>query len=194
MILLIDNYDSFVYNLYQLAGSLRPDVRVVRNDAYPVEQIAAMRPEAILLSPGPGRPRDAGICIDTVKRFAGEIPILGVCLGHQAICEAFGGSVSYAKELMHGKVSQINAMENSVLFRGIASPFYAARYHSLAAVESTLPPELKVAARTQDGEIMAVEHTAFPVYGVQFHPESVMTPEGKTILSNFFETAGRNRK
>ncbi|OUQ28066.1 aminodeoxychorismate/anthranilate synthase component II [Lachnoclostridium sp. An131] len=187
MILLIDNYDSFSYNLYQLAGSLEPDIRVIRNDACTPEEIESMKPEALLLSPGPGRPEHAGVCIPAVRRFAGRIPILGVCLGHQAICEAFGGTVSYAKELMHGKQRLVYPEKESRLFRGISSPFPAARYHSLAADPDTLPKELRVTAWSEDGEVMAVEHTAYPVFGVQFHPESVMTPDGKAIMKNFME-------
>lgn len=187
MILLIDNYDSFSYNLYQLAGSLEPDIRVIRNDACTPEEIESMKPEALLLSPGPGRPEHAGVCIPAVRRFAGRIPIPGVCLGHQAICEAFGGTVSYAKELMHGKQRLVYPEKESRLFRGISSPFPAARYHSLAADPDTLPKELRVTAWSEDGEVMAVEHTAYPVFGVQFHPESVMTPDGKAIMKNFME-------
>lgn len=187
MILLIDNYDSFSYNLYQLAGFLEPDIRVIRNDACTPEEIESMKPEALLLSPGPGRPEHAGVCIPAVRRFAGRIPILGVCLGHQAICEAFGGTVSYAKELMHGKQRLVYPEKESRLFRGISSPFPAARYHSLAADPDTLPKELRVTAWSEDGEVMAVEHTAYPVFGVQFHPESVMTPDGKAIMKNFME-------
>lgn len=185
MIVLIDNYDSFSYNLYQLVGSVEPDIRVVRNDACTVEELEAMKPEALLLSPGPGRPADAGICIEAIRYFAGKLPILGVCLGHQAICEAFGATVSYAKELMHGKQKQVYAVGESVIFRGMESPFPAARYHSLAALEETLPDTLRVTARCEDGEVMAVEHTQYPIYGLQFHPESVMTPDGITMIRNF---------
>ena len=187
MILLIDNYDSFSYNLYQLIGSLRPDVQVARNDALTLEEIERLGPEAIVLSPGPGRPAGAGICIPAVRRFAGRIPILGVCLGHQAICEAFGGTVSYAKELMHGKKKLIHKTGESQLFKGLDETFPAARYHSLAALEETLPEELRVTARSDDGEVMAVEHTKYPIFGVQFHPESVMTPDGKQMIENFME-------
>ena len=187
MILLIDNYDSFSYNLFQLAGTVRPDIQVIRNDVYTAEEIAAMEPEALIISPGPGRPADAGVCIEAIRRLAGKVPILGVCLGHQAICEAFGATVSYAKELMHGKQSQMLISEDSLLFRGLSGPVPAARYHSLAVLEDTLPPELKVTARADDGEVMAVEHTEYPVYGLQFHPESVMTPDGLQIIKNFME-------
>ncbi len=187
MILLIDNYDSFSYNLYQLVGSVEPDIRVIRNDEATVEEIDSLKPEAILLSPGPGRPADAGICIPVIRHFAGKVPIFGVCLGHQAICEAFGGTVSYAKELMHGKKKLIHKTGESQLFKGLDESFPAARYHSLAAPEETLPEELRVTARSDDGEVMAVEHTKYPIFGVQFHPESVMTPDGKQMIENFME-------
>lgn len=185
MIILIDNYDSFSYNLYQLVGALRPDLRVIRNDACTVEELRAMAPEAVFLSPGPGRPADAGICEEVIRRLAGTVPIFGVCLGHQAICEALGGQVSYARQLMHGKVSMVTPEPDSRLFRGFDRPFPAARYHSLAAVEAALPACLRVTARTEDGEIMAVEHREYPVCGVQFHPESVMTPDGAAVIRNF---------
>ena len=187
MILLIDNYDSFSYNLYQLVGSVEPDIRVIRNDEATVEKIDSLKPEAILLSPGPGRPADAGICIPVIRHFAGKVPIFGVCLGHQAICEAFGGTVSYAKELMHGKKKLIHKTGESQLFKGLDETFPAARYHSLAALEETLSEELRVTARSDDGEVMAVEHTKYPIFGVQFHPESVMTPDGKQMIENFME-------
>ena len=187
MIVLIDNYDSFSYNLYQLIGSVEPDVKVVRNDAYTVEEIEAMKPEAIILSPGPGKPSDAGICIEAIRYFAGKVPVFGVCLGHQSICEAFGGVVSYAKELKHGKRDEMIQCGSNVLFKGLPEKFPAARYHSLAAIEETLPEELVVTARAEDGEIMAVEHKEYPVYGVQFHPESVMTPDGRKMIENFLE-------
>ncbi len=185
MILLIDNYDSFSYNLVQYIGSVCPDIRVIRNDAYTVEEIETMKPEAIVISPGPGRPEDAGICIEAIRYFKDKLPILGVCLGHQAICEAFGGEVSYAKELMHGKTSMAELADRSPVFKGIESPTQVARYHSLAAVAEKLPAELLITAKTADGEIMAVQHEKYPVYGVQFHPESVMTPEGLKMLQNF---------
>ncbi len=192
MILLIDNYDSFSYNLYQLIGGIDPDIRVVRNDQITLEDIAALSPSHIVLSPGPGRPKDAGICEEAVLRFAGKIPILGVCLGHQAICEAFGGTVSYAKELMHGKQSQAALDPASPLFRGCGETEPVARYHSLSAVEDSLPACLRVTARTDDGEVMAVEHTSYPVFGLQFHPESILTPCGKTILQNFIQIQIKN--
>ena len=192
MILLIDNYDSFSYNLYQLIGSINPDIKVVRNDEITLEDIEKMAPEAIVLSPGPGQPKDAGICIPVIQRFAGKIPILGVCLGHQSICEAFGGVVSYAKKLMHGTKDEIIQCGTSVLFNGLSEKFPAARYHSLAAIEETLPEELVVTARAKDTEIMAVEHKDYPVYGVQFHPESVMTPDGRKMIENFLAAKTRS--
>ena len=194
MILLIDNYDSFSYNLYQLIGAVEPDIKVIRNDDCTVEEIEEMKPEALILSPGPGRPEDAGICIEAIKHFAGKIPILGVCLGHQAICEAFGGKVSYAKELMHGKKKTIRVVSENILFKGLGTSFQAARYHSLAAVKNSLPEELKVTAESEDGEVMAVEHTKYPVFGVQFHPESVMTPDGKIMIQNFINSNNRTSR
>ena len=182
MIILIDNYDSFSYNLYQLAGSLYPDIKVIRNDACTVEELEEMSPE------------DAGICVDAIRFFGPRIPILGVCLGHQAICQCYGATVSYAKELVHGKAYDVEVDTESPLFRGMKSPIKAARYHSLAAVESTMPSCLKITARTRDGEIMAVEHRDYPTYGLQFHPESIMTPEGGKILENFFTMAEKGRK
>lgn len=187
MILLIDNYDSFSYNLVQLAGSLRQDVKVVRNDVLTVEEVEALSPERIILSPGPGYPKDAGICEDVVRCLGDHIPILGVCLGHQAICEAFGGTVSYAAQLMHGKQSRILLDRTCPLFTDLPETIPAARYHSLAAVEETLPACLQVTARTEDGEVMAVRHRKFPVYGLQFHPESILTPQGAVILKHFLE-------
>lgn len=185
MILLIDNYDSFSYNLFQLVGTINPDIKVIRNDEMTIEEIEAIHPDRIIVSPGPGRPADAGICEEAIKYFAGKIPILGVCLGHQAICETFGGEVSYAKRLMHGKSSITELDTDSLLFNGMEGKIQVARYHSLAAVEEKLPACLKVTARTEDGEIMAVEHVDYPVYGVQFHPESILTPDGIDILQNF---------
>ena len=189
MILLIDNYDSFSYNVYQLVSSVAEDVRVIRNDDYTPDEIKAMEPKAIILSPGPGKPKDAGVCLDVVQQLRGSIPILGICLGHQAICEAYGGTVGYAKELMHGKQKPIRKTMESKLLKGLRPVFLAARYHSLSAEEATLPKELQVIARSDDadGEVMAVEDATNNVFGVQFHPESVMTPEGKQIIENFME-------
>ena len=185
MILIIDNYDSFTYNLYQMIGEIRPDIKAVRNDAITVREIRELKPEAIVLSPGPGKPADAGICEQLVKELSGEIPILGVCLGHQAICEAFGGTVSYAKRLMHGKESVAKIDTTSPIFEGLAEETTVARYHSLSLDESTLPKELKIIARADDGEVMAVQHKSAPVYGLQFHPESIMTKDGRKMLENF---------
>ncbi len=187
MILLIDNYDSFSYNLYQLIGEINPDIKVIRNDEMTVEEIEKLSPEKIIISPGPGKPEDAGICIDVIKHFAGKVPILGVCLGHQAICKAFGAAVSHAKSIMHGKESVIKTDNSSLIFKGLSENITVARYHSLAAVDSTMPDCLKITAKSDDGEIMAVEHRHFPVYGLQFHPESIMTPDGMTMLKNFME-------
>ncbi len=187
MILLIDNYDSFSYNLYQLIGSVDKNIKVIRNDECTVDEIEMMSPEALILSPGPGRPGDAGVCIEAVKFFAGKLPMLGVCLGHQAICEAFGGTVSYAKKLMHGKQSKVYQGGTGRLFKGLGPQFKAARYHSLAAEAESLPPELKITAEADDGEIMALEHVKYPIFGVQFHPESVMTPDGRKMIENFME-------
>lgn len=186
MTLLIDNYDSFSYNLYQLVGALGPPVRVIRNDEMTIEEIRALHPDRIILSPGPGRPEDAGITMAAVQ-MGQEVPLLGVCLGHQAICAAFGGTVTYARRLMHGKQSRVTFDRSCPLFRGLPEQGLVARYHSLAVAADTLPPELEATARTEDGEIMAVQHRQYPIYGVQFHPESIMTPEGKTMLKNFIE-------
>lgn len=185
MILLIDNYDSFSYNLFQLIGSLNPDIKVIRNDAFSVREIEQMKPETIILSPGPGRPEDAGVCIDVVKELGDKIPILGVCLGHQAICMAYGGTISYAKELMHGKQSVTKLDRECPIFRNLPEDIPVARYHSLALKEETLPECLSITARTDDGEVMAVKHKHYSVYGLQFHPESILTPDGKTIIQNF---------
>ena len=185
MILLIDNYDSFSYNLFQLVGSLDPDIKVIRNDAMTTGQIEELSPKAIILSPGPGKPEDAGICIEVVKKLDGRFPILGVCLGHQAICTAYGGTVSYAKELMHGKQSVAKLTGSCALFEGLPDSIPVARYHSLALLKDTLPDCLTITAQTEDGEVMAVAHKDYPVFGLQFHPESILTPDGKTILQNF---------
>lgn len=186
MILLIDNYDSFSYNLYQMVGSIDNDLKVIRNDELTVEQIDALRPKAIIISPGPGRPEDAGVCVELIKKLGSKYPILGVCLGHQAICYAFGATVTYAKTLMHGKQSVIT-MEEDPLFKDIGRTTEVARYHSLAADPETIPDCLKVIAVADDGEVMAVRHRDSPIYGVQFHPESIMTPEGAMMLYNFIK-------
>ena len=187
MLLLIDNYDSFSYNLFQLIGELDPDIRVIRNDELTVREILDLRPDKLILSPGPGRPEDAGVIVEAVKAAAGRIPTLGVCLGHQAICKAFGAEITYAKQLMHGKQSPAAPDRSSRLFKGLPERIEVARYHSLAAAADTLPACLKVTAQTDDGEIMAVEHTDYPIYGLQFHPESILTPCGRQIVKNFLE-------
>ncbi|MBR6896626.1 MAG: aminodeoxychorismate/anthranilate synthase component II [Lachnospiraceae bacterium] len=185
MILLIDNYDSFSYNLYQYLGEITQDIKVIRNDECTVEEIRAMSPERIVISPGPGRPEDAGICVELIREIGKDIPILGVCLGHQAICVAYGATVTYAKKLMHGKQSRVRFDTTCPIFRGCSDYSNVARYHSLAVDESTLPEQLRSVAATDDKEVMAVMHTGFPVYGVQFHPESIMTDEGMKMLENF---------
>lgn len=185
MILLIDNYDSFSYNLYQLIGSINPDIKVIRNDEMTIEEIKKLNPDRIVLSPGPGRPVDAGICEDAIREFADKIPILGVCLGHQAICEVLGAKITYAKELMHGKKSTIEIISPCKLFTDIPEKTRVARYHSLAADCGTIPEDLTITAKADDGEVMAVKHRDFEVYGVQFHPESIMTPLGKKMIENF---------
>lgn len=187
MILLIDNYDSFSYNLYQLIGGIEPDIRVIRNDEMTVEEIRNLHPDRIILSPGPGRPEDAGVIIEVVQALGKEIPILGVCLGHQAICAAFGATITYAKQLMHGKQSAVKFDAACPLFVGCPETAPVARYHSLAADAGTIPEELKITALTTDGEVMAVQHREYPIYGVQFHPESIMTPDGKQMLKNFIK-------
>jgi len=185
MILLIDNYDSFSYNLYQLIGSIEPDIKVIRNDELTVDEIRKLSPDKIILSPGPGRPEDAGIITDAVKELGDEIPILGVCLGHQAICQAFGAVITYASQLMHGKQSEAILDTDTPLFAGCQENTLVARYHSLAADKNTMPDCLKITAETADGEIMAVQHKERMIFGVQFHPESIMTPEGAKMLENF---------
>jgi anthranilate synthase component 2 len=185
MILLIDNYDSFSYNLYQLMGALNPDIKVSRNDGISLAEIVVLRPSHIVISPGPGRPADAGICEAVIASFAGTIPILGVCLGHQAICEVFGARISYAKTLMHGKSSVISLDPECPIFAGLPGLIRGARYHSLAADAADIPDSLIISAIAEDGELMAVRHRDYPVYGVQFHPESILTPEGNRIVENF---------
>ncbi len=186
MILIIDNYDSFSYNLYQAIGEIKRDVKVIKNDEMTVDQIDELAPTHIILSPGPKRPKDAGVCLEVIKKLHTKYPILGVCLGHQAICESFGATISYAKEVMHGKQSKI-ITRTSRIFKGVTGEILVARYHSLAALESTMPSELLVTATTEDHEIMAVEHIKYPIFGVQFHPESILTPCGKTLIKNFLE-------
>ncbi len=182
---MIDNYDSFTYNLYQYIGTINPDIEVFRNDVRTVDEILAMKPERIIISPGPGYPKNAGICIDLIKN-AGDIPIMGVCLGHQAIGEAFGGRIIRADRIMHGKsdIAHISDM-SSPLFKGLDSDIEVGRYHSLVIDPDTLPDCLNVTAKTDDGCIMAVSHKTRPVFGIQFHPESVLTPGGMDIIRNF---------
>lgn len=187
MILLIDNYDSFSYNLYQLVGEIEPDIKVIRNDEMTVEEIGRLKPERIIISPGPGRPENAGIIIEVVKKLGADIPILGVCLGHQAICAAFGADIVYAYKLMHGKQSNVNFDLDCPLFKGCPKTAPVARYHSLTADPDSIGEDLKITAATENGEIMAVCHRDYPIFGVQFHPESIMTPDGKTMLKNFIK-------
>ncbi len=184
MLLMIDNYDSFTYNLVQYFGELGQEVLVCRNDAITPDEIARLRPDRICISPGPGNPDGAGISLEVLRRFSGVIPILGVCLGHQAIGAAFGGRVVHARQVMHGKVSKI-AHTGTGVFQGLPHPLTVTRYHSLAIERESLPDCLEITAWAEDGEIMALSHKEFPVYGVQFHPESILTPEGKTIIANF---------
>jgi len=191
MVLVIDNYDSFTYNLVQYLGELGAEVRVMRNDAVTVSDVAHAKADRIVISPGPGRPEHAGVTMDVIRALGERTPILGVCLGHQAIGAVFGGDVVRASVPMHGKTSTIEHDGRGV-FRGIAGPFQASRYHSLVVAEKSLPAALEVTARTrEDGNIMGLQHRAWPVYGVQFHPESILTGEGKTILGNFLRCTGR---
>ena len=189
MILMIDNYDSFTYNLVQYLREMTPDVVVHRNDAITVDQIAEMKPAAIVISPGPGRPENAGVSCAAIRAFAGKIPLLGVCLGHQAMGLTFGGTITYAKRLMHGKTSEITS-DGEGIFKGFGDrPFKAMRYHSLVIDRSSLPECLAVTAESEDGEIMGIRHKEFLMTGIQFHPESIMTPVGKRILRNFLKLA-----
>ncbi len=185
MTLLIDNYDSFSYNLYQMLGAIDPDIKVIRNDEMTVEEIENLSPDRIVLSPGPGRPENAGVILEVVEKLKGKFPILGVCLGHQAISMAFGATVTYAPRLMHGKQSEVTVDTSDLLFQGLPEKIPVARYHSLIADADTIPPELIVTAKTSENEVMAVRHKDYPIYGVQFHPESIMTPDGEKILRNF---------
>lgn len=191
MILLIDNYDSFSYNLYQFIGVINPDIRVIKNNELSGEEIESLSASHIVISPGPGKPADASVCEDVVARMAGRVPILGVCLGHQAICETFGATVTYAKELMHGKTSAVHIANGSPIFKGLPPIIRAARYHSLAAKRDTLPDSLLVIAEDEDGEVMGVKHAEADLYGLQFHPESVLTPDGQKIIQNFLNLGGR---
>jgi anthranilate synthase component II len=186
MIVLIDNYDSFTYNLVQVMASIGADIKVFRNDAIAVEGVEALHPAAVVISPGPCTPKEAGISVALIQRMSGRIPVLGVCLGHQSLGVAFGATVSNAKRIMHGKVSPVRH-DGQGLYKGMGNPFQAGRYHSLAVLKETLPPELIADAFSEDDEIMGMRHATHPTYGVQFHPESVLTPSGKKLLKNFLE-------
>jgi len=185
MVVIIDNYDSFTYNLYQVTGTFISDISVVYNDRVTVAEIEAMRPSHIIISPGPGRPKDAGICEEAILYVADKVPLLGICLGHQAMCEAFGATITYAKELMHGKKSMIHIANGSPVFRGLPPLLEAGRYHSLAAERGTVPDKLLVIAETDDGEVMGIKHRDYDMFGLQFHPESILTPNGGKIIENF---------
>ncbi len=191
MILLIDNYDSFSYNLYQLIGFIEPDIKVIRNDELTVAQIDALEPELIVISPGPGRPEDAGVCVSVIKELRGKYPILGICLGHQSICLAYGAKVTYAKKMMHGKQSVIKVDPSDPVFKDLPGEITVARYHSLAADPETIPDSLIVTATADDGEVMAVMSRDGSVHGLQFHPESIMTPDGSKMMSNIIEAVRR---
>ena len=187
MLLLIDNYDSFTYNLYQYLSELGvSEIEVVRNDQMTVAELEAMKPERVVVSPGPSRPENAGVSVEAIKRFAGVVPVLGVCLGHQCLADAFGGRVVHAGEIMHGKTSLINH-DGKGVFAGVPDPFEAVRYHSLAIEPDSLPEELEVTARTDNGIIMGVRHRKYAIEGMQFHPESIVTPAGKQLLQNFLD-------
>ncbi len=187
MLLLIDNYDSFTYNLVQLCGSISPDIKTVRNDELTVDEVRALAPSHIILSPGPCYPKAAGICEEVAIRLGGEIPILGVCLGHQAICEAYGGRITHAEQLMHGKKDKIRINNECDIFSGLENEIEAARYHSLIADRSSIPSCLDIIAEDRIGEVMGVKHKEYSLYGLQFHPESILTPQGRIILENFLK-------
>lgn len=193
MILIIDNYDSFTYNLAQLAGTFSDDIRVARNDEISVDELLALNPSHIILSPGPGHPRRAGICEDLVIKVRGKVPVLGICLGHQAICEAFGASIVNAGQVMHGKQSSIHIANGCALFRGLPPIIQGGRYHSLTVDRMSLPDELLVIAEGSDGEVMGIKHRDYEIYGLQFHPESILTPQGDTIMGNFLGIGGEVR-
>lgn len=186
MILLIDNYDSFSYNLYQMVGGINPNIKVIRNDELSLSEIEEINPENIIISPGPGRAKDAGISINLIKEFYKRVPILGVCLGHQAIYEAFGGNITYSKTLMHGKSSEIVIDNENPIFYNLDSEISVGRYHSLSAIKETLPKNLSIIAKTKDDdEIMGIVHDKYPIYGLQFHPESILSSDGCKIIKNF---------
>jgi len=186
MILVIDNYDSFTYNLVQMVGKMYPDIRVIRNQDMPVDEISALKPSGIILSPGPGRPEDAGITVEVVKKLGASIPILGVCLGHQSIGYAFGAKIVHAPEIMHGRASEVIHSGETIL-RSVSSPLIGGRYHSLVISNENFPDELKISSRTSDGIIMGITHRKCPIEGIQFHPESILTPDGQQILHNWLE-------
>jgi len=186
MILVIDNYDSFTYNLVQMVGKMYPDIRVIRNQDMPVDEISALKPSGIILSPGPGRPEDAGITVEVVKKLGASIPILGVCLGHQSIGYAFGAKIVHAPEIMHGRASEVIHSGETIL-RSVSSPLIGGRYHSLVISNENFPDELKISSRTSDGIIMGIIHRKYPIEGIQFHPESILTPDGQQILHNWLE-------
>lgn len=191
MLLMIDNYDSFTYNLFQYFGELGEEVKVFRNDKITIAQIEILNPDGLVISPGPGRPKEAGVCVDAIRRFAGKVPTLGVCLGHQSIGEAFGGRIVLSSKIMHGKTSFIYH-DNEGVYKDLPNPFEATRYHSLVIDKTTLPGCLKISAETEDGIIMGVRHCDYPIEGIQFHPESILTKVGKDLLKNF-STILRNR-
>lgn len=187
MILFIDNYDSFTYNLVQFCGSINPDIKVVRNDEISIDDIKNLNPSHIILSPGPGYPKNAGICEDVIKELKGQFPILGICLGHQAICEVFGAEITHAKKLMHGKKSNINVDNTCKIFRNMPKVVEGARYHSLIAKKESIPEDLIVVAEDDMGEIMGVKHKDYEIYGLQFHPESILTSNGIKMIENFIK-------
>ena len=193
MILILDNYDSFTYNLYQTAGEFNQNIKVAYNDKISIEKIENLNPSHIIISPGPGRPKNAGICKEVIAHFAPKTPILGVCLGHQAICEVYGSEIIYAKTLLHGKTSQIHIANGNPIFNGMAPLITAGRYHSLAVSRESLPDELLVIAETDDGEIMGVSHRDYELFGIQFHPESILTPNGCKIIENFLTLGGHEQ-
>jgi len=192
MILMIDNYDSFTFNIVQYLGQMGEEVRVYRNDKITIEEIRQLRPQAIFLSPGPCTPKEAGITVAVIRSFYLSVPIMGICLGHQSIGYAFGGEIVRAERVMHGKTSPIHH-DGKTIFAGLPSPFIAGRYHSLVVKRATLPPCLEISAETQEGEIMGLRHKEYPVEGIQFHPESVLTPQGKRIMKNFLKYTGEGR-
>jgi anthranilate synthase/aminodeoxychorismate synthase-like glutamine amidotransferase len=191
MILFIDNYDSFTYNLVDLLGKMEPDLKVVRNDEIPLDKIAELKPEGIVISPGPGRPEDAGISMDTIKKYGPKIPILGICLGHQSIGQIYGGNVIRADYPVHGKTSQVQHTGHFV-FKDVPSPFEATRYHSLIVERTTLPNCLGIIAETEEGVIMGLQHKQYPIMGLQFHPESILTPQGEQMLANWLNKVKNN--